>query len=78
MELHSIAEIPRHEPMVRSQVGFVPQEIMQLTCFNKITPKLTSNLMQAQTEPKLPWNTQIGIWTSHHKTICNLEGWFEV
>jgi hypothetical protein len=54
MELHSIAEIHQHEPMVRSQVGFVPQEIMQLTCFNKITPKLTSNLMQAQTEPKLP------------------------
>ena len=41
--------------MVRSQVDFVPQEIMQLTfsIFNKITQKLTWNPMQAQTEPKL-------------------------
>ena len=42
--------------MVRSQVDFVPQEIMQLTFLiksYKITPKLTWNPMQAQTEPKL-------------------------
>ena len=39
--------------MVRSQVDFVPQEIMQLTFFNKNTPKLTWNPMQSQTEPKL-------------------------
>ena len=38
--------------MVRSQVDFVPQEIMQLT-LKKNTPKLTWNLMQAQTELKL-------------------------
>jgi len=39
--------------MVRSQPDFVPQEIMQLICFNKIAQKLTWNPMQAQTEPKL-------------------------
>jgi hypothetical protein len=34
-------------------VDFVPQEIMQLIFFSKIPPKLTWNLMQAQTEPQL-------------------------
>ena len=31
MELHAIPEVPQYEPMVRSQLDFVPQEIMQLT-----------------------------------------------
>ena len=38
--------------------------------------------MQAQTEPKLHPETANmefeWIWTSHHKAICNIEGWFEV
>ena len=53
MELHTIPEVPQHEPVGRSQVDFVPREIMQLIFFIKITPKLTWNPPQAQTEFKL-------------------------
>ena len=39
--------------MVRCGVDLVPQEIMELTFLNTITPKLTWNPMQARTEPIL-------------------------
>ena len=39
--------------MVRSQVDFVPREIIELTFSIKSLQKLTWNPMQAQTEPKL-------------------------
>ena len=31
IELHAIRKVSQHEPMLRSQVEFVPSEIMQLT-----------------------------------------------
>ena len=65
--------------MVRSQVDFVPQEIMQLTFSNKITQKLTWNPMQAQTEPKLhPETANLEVEQVVPKRFANLKGDLQV
>ena len=60
------------------QVDFVPQEIIQPTFSIKSLKKTD---MEPNAGPNwtqtAPWNNQHGIWTSYHKAICNLEGWFE-
>ena len=60
--------------MVRCGVDRVPQEIMQLTFLNTITPKLTWNPMQARTEPILHPETAN---MEFEKVIANLSATFK-
>ena len=64
MELHAIPEAPTFLPMVRSQVDFVPQEIMQW------------NIMEPNAGPNPNCTLKQPTWiffTSHRKSI-NAEG----